>query len=75
MYQNLRRVAPETPETRSVHFLPFPTPNESYFNDVVQRRMQRMQTVIELGRVARERRTLPVKVRLACKRPASSHTY
>ena len=63
MYQNLRKVLPDTVETCSVHFLSYPTPNQSYLNDAVERRMSRMQTVIELGRVARERRTLPVKVR------------
>ena len=63
MYQNLRRVGADTLEARSVHFLLFPKPNLSYRNDEVERRMARMQTVIDLGRVARERRTLPVKVR------------
>ena len=65
MYQNLQKFLPASQEdTRSVHFLPFPSVKEEYFNDDVERAVDRMQQVIELGRYIRESRTLSLKVRL-----------
>ena len=62
MYQNLRLALPKTNEdNRSVHFLLLPQPKEEYFNDDIQRRVSLMQRVIDLGRVARERRALSLK--------------
>ncbi|TPX10576.1 uncharacterized protein E0L32_008462 [Thyridium curvatum] len=51
-------------DPRSVHFLPFPTVREELFNPDVERRVERMQTVIELGRLSRERRTIGLKTPL-----------
>jgi isoleucyl-tRNA synthetase len=49
-------------DDRSVHFVPFPTVRQEYFDPVVERQVGRMQNVINLGRVIRERNTLPLKV-------------
>ena len=51
-------------DTRSVHFLPFPTPEESLFDEDIERKMAAMQKVIQLGRIARERRNLSLKTPL-----------
>ena len=56
---------PEDPaagDTRSVHFLLFPEVKEEYFDQVVERQVKRMQTVIELTRNIRERLNLSFKV-------------
>ena len=47
--------------SQSVHFLPFPEPREELFDHEVERRVGRMQRVIELGRVSRERRSIGLK--------------
>lgn len=48
-------------DTRSVHFLPYPTVQDSLFDEVTERKVSAMQKVIQLGRVARERADLPLK--------------
>lgn len=48
-------------DPRSVHFLPFPEVREELFNPDIERRVQRMQKVIELGRYSRERRSVGLK--------------
>jgi len=48
-------------DPRSVHFLPFPAVRKELFNPEVERRVGRMQRVIELARVARERRAIGLK--------------
>ena len=52
-------------DARSVHFLPFPEVREELFNPDVERRVQRMQKVIELGRYSREKRSVGLKQPLA----------
>ena len=67
IYQSLREFIPEDPaagDTRSVHFLLFPDVKEEYFDAVIERQVKRMQTVIELTRVLRERHNLSLKVRI-----------
>lgn len=66
-----QRLAPHLPESiskgqdvRSVHFFRFPTVREELFDTTVERRFRRMQKVIELGRLARERRTVSLKTPL-----------
>jgi len=49
---------------RSVHFLPFPEVRAELFDETVERRVGRMQRVIELGRICRERRTIGLKTPL-----------
>ncbi|KAL6715172.1 isoleucine--tRNA ligase [Lecanora helva] len=62
-----QRLLPHVPQSerakdpRSVHFLDFPEVREELFDDAIERRVGRMQKVIELGRVSRERRTLGLK--------------
>lgn len=51
-------------DARSVHFLLFPDVREELFDAEVERRVSRMQRVIELARVSRERRTLGLKTPL-----------
>lgn len=53
---------PTSGDTRSVHFLLFPEVKEEYFDEVVERQVKRMQTVIELTRTIRERLNLSLKV-------------
>lgn len=67
IYHRLRPFIPEHlhgEDGRSVHFLPFPTVREELFNEEVERRVGRMQRVIELTRVSRERRTVGLKTAL-----------
>ncbi|KAI9040849.1 isoleucine--tRNA ligase ILS1 [Aspergillus affinis] len=64
------RLLPHIPEalrgedSRSVHFLPFPEVREELFDEVVERRVSRMQRVIEMGRTSRERRMVGLKTPL-----------
>lgn len=51
-------------DMRSVHFLPFPEVRRELYDEVVERRVRRMQTVIELARLSRERRTIGLKTPL-----------
>ncbi|KAJ2818515.1 isoleucine--tRNA ligase [Coemansia furcata] len=67
MYQTLKGYLPENffeGDSRSVHFVPFPEVREEYFDTVIERAMSRMQTVIELGRVTRERVNISLKTPL-----------
>ncbi|XP_023210883.1 isoleucine--tRNA ligase, cytoplasmic-like [Centruroides sculpturatus] len=63
MYQNLRHLITENKleSNESVHYLNFPESQESLINIEVERKVSRMQAVIELGRLLRDRRTLPIK--------------
>lgn len=49
-------------DVRSLHFLPFPSVRQEYFNPVIQRQVGRLQAVIELARTVRERHVIPLKV-------------
>lgn len=51
-------------DDRSVHFLPFPEVRSELFDPVIERRVARMQAVIELARVSRERRSIGLKTPL-----------
>lgn len=67
MYQGLRQFLPTPEESRlvesqSVHFLPFPTVRQEYFNPEIERAVSRMQSVILLGRNIRETKVIPLKV-------------
>lgn len=61
------RLLPHIPESlrgedsRSVHFLPFPEVREELFDEAVERRVARMQKVIEMARISRERRSIGLK--------------
>ncbi|KAJ8063399.1 hypothetical protein OCU04_008620 [Sclerotinia nivalis] len=67
IYQRLLPHIPkelQAEDPRSVHFLTFPDVREELFDVEVERRVGRMQRVIELGRVSRERRTIGLKTPL-----------
>ena len=51
-------------DPRSVHFIPFPTVQESLFDEVIERKVGFMTKVIELGRIARERCSISLKTPL-----------
>ncbi|PVI04071.1 hypothetical protein DM02DRAFT_611836 [Periconia macrospinosa] len=51
-------------DSESVHFLPFPEVREELFNDTVERQVKRMQAVIELGRICRDRANKGLKIPL-----------
>ncbi|KAK3191813.1 isoleucine--tRNA ligase [Lecanicillium sp. MT-2017a] len=51
-------------DPRSVHFLRFPDVRSELFDSEVERRVSRMQRVIELARVSRERRSIGLKTPL-----------
>lgn len=65
MYQNLRHlVDPATTkdeDVSSVHYLMLPQPRDSLIDVSIEQAVSHMQTVIELGRVIRDRKTLPMK--------------
>jgi isoleucyl-tRNA synthetase len=48
-------------DVRSVHFRMFPEVREEYFDEVVERQVKRMQTVIDLTRLLRDRKKLAIK--------------
>ncbi|KAJ1741604.1 isoleucine--tRNA ligase [Coemansia sp. RSA 1086] len=64
MYQSLKAYLPEgffEGDARSLHFVPFPEVRKEYFNTEIERAMSRMQAVIELGRIIRERNNISLK--------------
>jgi isoleucyl-tRNA synthetase len=61
LYQNLRFLLPEKEREDSIHYLSYPEPDESLVDATLERQVSRMQAVIELGRLARERRRRPLK--------------
>ncbi|EMD37268.1 hypothetical protein CERSUDRAFT_113919 [Gelatoporia subvermispora B] len=67
IYQALRSFIPEDPnagDVRSIHFLMFPQVKEEYFDVEIERKVKRMQTVIELTRNIRERHSISLKTPL-----------
>ncbi|KAH3881227.1 isoleucine--tRNA ligase, cytoplasmic-like isoform X1 [Dreissena polymorpha] len=65
MFQNLRHLLDpayvQGQDTRSVHFTMIPEPREELIDTTIEAAVSRMQSVIELGRLVRERNTLPLK--------------
>ncbi|KAL6072740.1 isoleucine--tRNA ligase [Balamuthia mandrillaris] len=61
VYQNLRNLLPEEKREDCVHYLMFPDPKEELLNKEIEEAVGHMQNVIELGRLARDRRKLPIK--------------
>ena len=67
IYQKLRPYIPAsmtTEDPRSIHFLPFPSVRDELFDETIERQVSRMQRIIELGRVSRERRAIGLKTPL-----------
>ncbi|XP_033647297.1 isoleucine--tRNA ligase, cytoplasmic-like [Asterias rubens] len=65
MYQNLQHLlepdASQGPDTASVHYLMVQQPRADLTDATIERAVGRMQSVIELGRVIRDRNTMPTK--------------
>lgn len=51
-------------DSRSLHFIPFPTVQEALFDEGVERQLSSMQKVIQLGRTSRDRCNVPLKTPL-----------
>lgn len=60
MYQRLRLLDERAP-AGSVHYEMMPNANTASINVNIERAVARMQAVVELGRVMRDRRTVPIK--------------
>ncbi|KAG8225441.1 hypothetical protein J437_LFUL004441 [Ladona fulva] len=60
MFQNLRHLV-EGEKSESVHYIILPDPRNELFNTDIERSVSRMQSVVELGRVIRDRKTIPIK--------------
>eukprot|EP00158_Paraphelidium_tribonemae_P007372 Partr_v1_DN28221_c0_g2_i2_m75238 putative isoleucyltRNA synthetase len=64
IYQGLKRFLKDdgkSKDTRSVHFLDFPTVRQEYFDTAIERAVSRMQTVITLARNIREAKEISLK--------------
>ncbi|XP_075405943.1 isoleucine--tRNA ligase, cytoplasmic isoform X2 [Tenrec ecaudatus] len=65
MYQNLKLlidpVSVQDKDTMSIHYLLLPHVREELMDKKTESAVLRMQSVIELGRVIRDRRTIPIK--------------
>lgn len=65
MYQNLRHLidpsSVEEKDASSIHYLMLPQVRESLIDKRIESAVSQMQSVIELGRVIRDRKTMPVK--------------
>lgn len=59
MFQYLKQISDTKAD--SVHYLMLPQPNNLLINKNIERAVARMQSVIELGRVIRDRKTIPIK--------------
>ncbi|CAG8595968.1 6726_t:CDS:10 [Ambispora leptoticha] len=67
IYQNLRPFLSALEidqDVRSVHFLSFPEVREEYFDTEIERRVSRMQAVIEMGRFIRDKKSIGLKTPL-----------
>ncbi|XP_069002525.1 isoleucine--tRNA ligase, cytoplasmic [Embiotoca jacksoni] len=65
MYHNLRHLidpaSVEEKDTSSIHYLMLPQVRKNLIDKRIESAVSQMQSVIELGRVIRDRKTLPVK--------------
>jgi len=63
MYQVLKKKVPSFsgPEFKSVHYLMLPTARKDLIHEDIEGAVARMQSVVDLGRVLRDRKTMPIK--------------
>lgn len=62
MFQRLRKLLPATKTVNdSIHYEMIPDPCRKLINQDIEKAVSCMQTVIELGRIVRDRKTMPVK--------------
>ncbi|QEU61349.1 Ils1 [Kluyveromyces lactis] len=70
IYSKLRPFIPDEvlaqygKDSRSVHFLSYPEVNEDLYDEDIERAVKRMQSVIDLGRNIREKKTISLKTPL-----------
>lgn len=70
IYLRMKEYIPEevlshfSKDARSVHFLSYPVVVEELFDDAIEKSVARMQSVIELGRNIREKKTISLKTPL-----------
>lgn len=57
MYQNLKNIISDQKIAESVHYLMHSPVREEIIDEVVERQVTHMQTVVEIGRVLRDRKT------------------
>ena len=63
MYQQLRKKEPALggKDQASVHYLMLPVARQELIQEDIERAVGRMQAVVDLGRVLRDRKTMPLK--------------
>merc|ERR550525_1106959 len=63
MYQQLRKKVPALggKDQASVHYLMLPVARQELIQEDIERAVGRMQAVVDLGRVLRDRKTMPLK--------------
>lgn len=62
MFQRLSKKLPVSKENMdSVHYQLIPDPHMHLINEKIEKSVSHMQTIIELGRVVRDRKTIPTK--------------
>ncbi|XP_053324979.1 isoleucine--tRNA ligase, cytoplasmic [Spea bombifrons] len=65
MYQKLRLLidpaSMQDKDTQSIHYLMLPAVRENLIDKKIESAVSRMQSIIELGRVIRDRKTMPIK--------------
>ncbi|XP_058810713.1 isoleucine--tRNA ligase, cytoplasmic [Phymastichus coffea] len=61
MFQRLRKLLPPGNNMESIHYQMIPDACEELIDEKIEGAISCMQTVIELGRVVRDRKTLPAK--------------
>lgn len=54
----------EVKDSRSVHFLPYPQVREELFDEDIELAVKRVQSIIEQGRVIRDKKNVPLKTPL-----------
>ncbi|CAI4056020.1 hypothetical protein SUVZ_02G0400 [Saccharomyces uvarum] len=70
IYLKLKEYIPESvlskygKDVRSVHFLSYPEVRKEYFDEAIETAVSRMQSVIDLGRNIREKKTISLKTPL-----------
>lgn len=62
MYQNLKVCLPKEEQEASVHYLMIPEVEEAAINTKMERAVANMQTVVDLGRQAREKASLSLRI-------------
>ena len=68
MYQNLKNgISDDDKDLKadSIHFLDIPTFHESLLDEAIEKRINRMQSAIENGRLIRDRKAISLKFPLA----------